>query len=218
MKPRCSNHRSHALTIIEVLVTVVAVCLLALVALAQSENSQAKKQIIDCVNNLKQIGLAYRLWEGDNGDRLPQHVSTRYGGAMEPATRGNVTPIFQVMSNELSTPRVLICPSDPNRSVANGFAFGFDNSHVSYFAGLDASDAQPATFLSGVDNFAINGVPVNSGLLLLATNGPVSWTAARHINQGNIGLADGSVQTTSSSFLRQMLVQTGVATNRLALP
>jgi prepilin-type processing-associated H-X9-DG protein len=83
---------------------------------------------------------------------------------------------------------------------------------------LDAADDKPAMFLSGDDNFDIGGRPVKSGLLLLATNAPVSWTAARHINQGNIGLADGSVQTTSSSFLRQMLVQTGVATNRLALP
>jgi prepilin-type processing-associated H-X9-DG protein len=38
------------------------------------------------------------------------------------------------------------------------------------------------------------------------------------VNRGNIGLADGSVQTTDSSFLHQLLVQSGVATNRLALP
>ena len=137
---------------------------------------------------------------------------------MEAAARGNVAPIFQVMSNELSTPRILLCPADADRSVANGFAFGFDNSHVSYFAGLDARDDHPSMFLSGDDNFDIGGRPIKSGVLLLATNAPVGWTAARHINQGNIGLADGSVQTTSSSFLRQMLVQTGVATNRLALP
>jgi hypothetical protein len=42
MKPRCSNQRTHALPLTKVLVSVVAVCLLALVALAQSENSQAK--------------------------------------------------------------------------------------------------------------------------------------------------------------------------------
>jgi len=122
------------------------------------------------------------------------------------------------MANELSTPRILVCPADADRSVAKNFNAGFGNSTVSYFAGVDAKDDHPAMFLAGDDNFAIDGVPVKSGLLLLATNAPVSWTAGRHINQGNIGLADGSVQTTSSSFLRQLLVQTGVATNRLALP
>jgi hypothetical protein len=220
MKPRFSNQRTHALTITEVLVIVVAVCLLALVALAQSEDSQAKNQIIGCVNNLKQIGLAYRVWEGDHGDKFPQHIPTRKGGAMEPVALGNAASIFQVMSNELWTPRVLICPADADRFVANGFVSGFDNSHVSYFAGVDADDDKPAMFLSGDDNFAIDGVPVKSGLLLLATNAPVSWTAARHVNQGNIGRADGSVATSSSNWspLTQLLAETGVATNRLAIP
>jgi len=226
MKPRCSNQRNRALTLTEVLVSVVIVCVLAGGAFLMFHRSkvvhrivpQNRSSLIQCVNNLKQIGLAFRIWEGDNGDKLPMRVAANRGGAMEPVLRGDVARVFQVMSNELSTPRILVCPADADRSVAKSFAFGFDNSHVSYFAGLDAADDKPAMFLSGDDNFDIGGRPVKSGLLLLATNAPVSWTAARHINQGNIGLADGSVQITGSSFLRQMLVQTGVATNRLALP
>jgi hypothetical protein len=226
MKPRLSNQGNHALTLTEVLVSVATVCVLAGAAFLMFHRPKVVRRIVhqnrstevQCVNNLKQIGLAYRIWEGDNGDKMPMQVPAKNGGAMEPAALGNVARIFQVMSNELSTPRVLICPADADRFAAKDFTAGFDNSHVSYFAGLDASDAQPAMFLSGDDNFAIDGVPVKSGLLLLATNAPVGWTAARHINQGNIGRADGSVMTTSSSSLRQMLVQTGVATNRLAIP
>jgi prepilin-type N-terminal cleavage/methylation domain-containing protein/prepilin-type processing-associated H-X9-DG protein len=226
MKPRSSNQRNHALTLTEVLVSVAIVCVLAGAAYLMFHRSKVVHRIvhqnrsseIQCVNNLKQIGLAYRIWEGDNGDKFPMQVPAKKGGAMEPAALGNVAPIFRVMANELSTPKILVCPADADRSVAKTFSAGFDNSKVSYFVGVDASDAQPAMFLSGDDNFAIDGVPVKSGLLLLATNAPVSWTAARHVNQGNIGLADGSVMTTSSSSLRQMLVQTGVATNRLALP
>jgi prepilin-type N-terminal cleavage/methylation domain-containing protein/prepilin-type processing-associated H-X9-DG protein len=226
MKPRCSNQRNHALTLTEVLVSVAVVCVLAGAAFLMFHHPKAVRRIvhqnksseIQCVNNLKQIGLAFRIWEGDNGDKLPMQVPAKKGGAMEPAALGNVAPVFRVMANELSTPRILVCPADADRSAAKDFNAGFDNSTVSYFVGVDAADDKPAMFLSGDDNFAIDGVPVKSGLLLLATNAPVSWTAARHVNQGNIGLADGSVQTTSSSFLRQMLVQTGVATNRLAIP
>jgi prepilin-type N-terminal cleavage/methylation domain-containing protein len=226
MKPRLSNQGNHALTLTEVLVSVAVVCVLAGGAFLVLHRQKVVHRVvhqnrsteIQCVNNLKLIGLAFRIWEGDNGDKFPMQVPAKNGGAMEPAARGNVARIFQVMSNELSTPRVLICPADADRFVAKNFKAGFDNSKVSYFAGLDASDAQPAMFLSGDDNFDIGGVPVKSGLLLLATNAPVAWTAARHVNKGNIGRADGSVMTTSSSSLRQMLVQTGVATNRLALP
>jgi prepilin-type N-terminal cleavage/methylation domain-containing protein/prepilin-type processing-associated H-X9-DG protein len=225
MKPRCSNQRNHALTLTEVLVSVAIVCVLAGAAYLVFHRPkvhhivhQNRSTEIQCVNNLKQIGLAFRIWEGDNGDKMPAQVPAKKGGAMEPAAKGDAAPVFRVMANELSTPRILLCPADADRDVAKTFASGFDNSHVSYFTGLDAADDKPAMFLAGDDNFAIDGAPVKSGLLLLATNAPVSWTAARHVNQGNIGLADGSVQTTSSSFLRQLLVQTGVATNRLALP
>ncbi|HEX7577143.1 MAG TPA: prepilin-type N-terminal cleavage/methylation domain-containing protein [Verrucomicrobiae bacterium] len=226
MKPRCSNQRNHALTLTEVLVSVAIVGVLAGVAYLVFHRPKAVHRIvrhdrsteIQCVNNLKQIGLAFRIWEGDNGNKTPMQVPANMGGAMEPALRGNVARIFQVMSNELSTPKILLCPADADRSVANGFAFGFDNSHVSYFAGVDASDNKPAMFLAGDDNFAIGGRPIKPGLLFMSTNAPVSWTAERHVNKGNIGLADGSVQTTGSSSLRQLLVQTGVATNRLAIP
>ena len=226
MKPRCSHQRNHALTLTEVLVSVVTVCVLAGAAFLMFHRPKVVHRIvqqnrsteIQCVNNLKQIGLAYRIWEGDNGDKLPMRVSARVGGAMEEAARGNVAPIFQVMSNELSTPRILLCPADADRSVANGFASGFDNSHVSYFAGLDARDDHPSMFLSGDDNFDIGGRPVETGVLLLATNALVSWTAARHVNRGNIGLADGSVWTTDDKQLVQKLIETDIATNRLALP
>ena len=226
MKPRCSHQRNHALTLTEVLVSVVTVCVLAGAAFLMFHRPkvvhrtviQNRSTEIQCVNNLKQIGLAYRIWEGDNGDKMPMQVPANQGGAKEPAARGNVARIFQVMSNELSTPRILLCPADADRFVAKNFTAGFDNSHVSYFAGLDAADDKPAMFLSGDDNFDIGGRPVETGVLLLATNALVSWTAARHVNRGNIGLADGSVWTTDDKQLVQKLIETDIATNRLALP
>jgi prepilin-type processing-associated H-X9-DG protein len=122
------------------------------------------------------------------------------------------------MSNELSTPRILICPADADHACATNFGAGFKNSHISYFVGLDATETNSQAFLSGDDNFAISRVPVNSGLLELSTNAPIAWTAARHKFAGNIGLADGSVQQLSQNGLRQAVQQTGVATNRLAIP
>jgi prepilin-type N-terminal cleavage/methylation domain-containing protein/prepilin-type processing-associated H-X9-DG protein len=218
VKQRCSNQRNQAMTLTEVLVVVAMLSLLAAVALAQAANSEADSKRKACVKNLMQIGLACRIWAGDNGGKFPMQVPARLGGAKEAAARGNVAQIFLVMSNELLTPILLVCPADTNRFSATYFTRGFDNGKVSYFAGLDAGEGQHSMFLSGDENFAIGGTPIKPGLLLLATNAPISWTAARHMNQGNIGFADGSVAVTSSSFLRQKLVQTGIATNRLAIP
>jgi len=33
-----------------------------------------------CINNLKQLGLAYRIWEGDNRDKNPMELSVTNGG------------------------------------------------------------------------------------------------------------------------------------------
>ena len=125
---------------------------------------------------------------------------------------------FAVMSNELSTPIILICPADRSRSAAKDFTTGFNNASVSYFVGLDANESQSEMFLSGDEHFALGGVPVKSGLLELPTNAPVAWTTARHNSIGNIALTDGSVDQAHTELLQKLLQRTGVATNRLALP
>ena len=92
------------------------------------------------------------------------------------------------------------------------------NGNISYFINPGAAEAYPQMILSGDDNFEIGGVPVMSGLLLLTTNSPISWTGARHKFVGNLAIADGSVQQVTQFGLRQAIQNSGVATNRLAIP
>jgi len=220
MKPRVSHQKTAALTLVEVLVVIVVLFFLAVTFLDSGSSSVGRKaaQRINCANNLKQIGLSYRVWEGDHGDKYPMQTSITNGGTMELANGGNAWINFCVMSNELFKPKVLFCPADTDKTFATNFTTDFNNSKISYFVGLDAEDANPRMFLSGDDNFAIGGVPVKSGLLEFSTNAAIAWTAERHVNAGNIGLSDGSVISTTSSFLQRMLVETGGATNRLAIP
>jgi prepilin-type N-terminal cleavage/methylation domain-containing protein len=222
MNPRLSNQRSHAMTLMEVLVVIIILAVfVAMIIPAQSGPGKAKR--IFCLYNLKQIGLAYRIWAGDNGDKYPMDISVTNGGTMELFRSGSryqnlVFLNYLVMSNELQSPKILYCPADTNGFAAANFSAGFGNQNVSYFAGLDANTNYPPAFLSGDDNFEISGVPVKSGLLEISSNTPIAWTAARHKFTGNIGLVDGSVQQETSYSLRQALQQTGLATNRLAIP
>jgi hypothetical protein len=81
------------------------------------------------------------------------------------------------------------------------------------------SPDHPQAILSGDDNFEINDVPVKSGLLELSSNTPIAWTAARHKFAGNIGLGRRlDFQTVTISGLTNLVHQTGLATNRLAIP
>jgi competence protein ComGC len=218
MKPRFSNKRIHALTLEEVLLVIAVLAVAVALFLPNLLPGKRKAARIGCVNNLKQIGLAYRVWEGDNGDMYPMVISVTNGGSRELVATGDVLTTYLTMSNELGTPKILHCPQATNRTYASSFA-SLTRSNISYFVGVDVTnELNPQAILSGDDNFLVSGVPAKSGLLALTTNIPVSWSAARHIRYGNIGLADGSVSQLTDKLLREKLEETGLVTNRLAIP
>ncbi len=171
-----------------------------------------------CSNNLKQIGLAFRIFANDNEEKLPWAVSTNQGGSREfLEVPFSAFRHFVVMSNELGTPRLLVCPDDRRRTSASNVSSFRDNTSLSYFAGLDASDTNPVSFLSG-DRFLGSTHAPSNGLLTLGSSTPLWWKNSPHGNGGNLALADGSVQQSDSRRLLQALRNTGLATNRLALP
>ena len=161
--------------------------------------------------------MSFRIWSGDNGGKYPMSVSVTNGGTMELAAGTNAWISFLVMSNQLSTPVILHCPADSTSSEAQTFDSDFNLRNISYFVSVDASESDPQALMSGDDNFEVGGVPVNSGLLILTSNTPLAWSAARHHFTGNVALADGSVQSFSNTGLINCL-QTGLGTNRLAIP
>jgi len=56
------NNRSQALTLIEVLVVIVGVILLLGFLLQPVSHTKGKAVRINCASNLKQVGLAFRIW------------------------------------------------------------------------------------------------------------------------------------------------------------
>lgn len=222
--------RGRAFTLIEMLVILAVLLLLAAVILPRPTHNGIAASRIRCVNNLKQVGLAFRIWAEDHNGKFPMQVSTNDGGAMEFVGGPDTYRIFQVMSNDLNTPKILFCPQETDRWRKRASTFRpvipagsrdqvlfKSNTNLSYFAGVDAADLHPNMFLSGDHNIT-NGLPIRDGVLTLTTNRPAGWTAGVHVNVGNILLADGSVQSFTTSALREALGHTGTTTNRLAMP
>jgi hypothetical protein len=86
-------------------------------------DARARARSIACVNNLKQLGLAARIWATDNGDLLP--------------------PDFLTMSNEIASPKVLVCPEDAGRQPAANWSV-FTLANVSYeFLAPSGSETEP---------------------------------------------------------------------------
>ena len=219
------------MTMVEAIVVVAVVAILFAMVLPALVSKNVRIQRISCVNNLKQVGLAYLIWANDHNGKFPMAMSTNNGGTLELITDTDAWKTYLAMSNEIYSPKVLFCPQNAERSRA-ATTFSDDlKLHISYFIGLDATVDSPNALLSGDDHFSIKGLPVRSVVMAMPSNTPIAWNSSRHVevethfwvfstktNFGNIGFGDGSVQPVNNSELPNLILQTGLATNRLAIP
>lgn len=130
------------------------IALLAAMLLPALAAAKHKAQAINSMNNMKQIGIAFRIWEGNHNDQFPFNVPQAQGGTLElchPGADGfeqDPTPIFMVMSNELSTTKILVCPNDPGKHAAPDFA-SLTIANISYEVrtGPNVNDDHPQEVL-----------------------------------------------------------------------
>lgn len=83
---------------------------LLLPALAKAKTRASS---IGCVSNMKQVCLAARIYSNDHNEMFP--------------------PDFLTMSNELFSPKILVCPQDPARTRPTSPDWAlFDTNNISY--------------------------------------------------------------------------------------
>jgi prepilin-type processing-associated H-X9-DG protein len=219
MKILPGKRRVSGFTLFEVLAILAILAILAALLLPDLLQRRRPYRGLSCASNLKQIGIAYIMWEEDHGGKFPAQIPSAEKGSMEMISSGYACLQFRPLSPYM--PRniwAFACPADKTKFAATNYNPLLEEN-VSYFANVDATTNNPAnTILAGDRNLSANGQSVNPGLFVMTTNFDMSWTHEIHALGGNLVFADGHVEWVNTTQLNSVVQRQLLATNRLIVP
>jgi prepilin-type N-terminal cleavage/methylation domain-containing protein len=199
MKLARNSRAVDAFTLIELLCVMAIIAILAALLLPALTKGGAQARRVQCLNNLRQVGIAFHSFAHDHNGKFPMAVSANAGGSLELVRSAYMAPgnyavayrPFQDLASELVTPGLLICPADMRARAIN---FGMlRNENLSYFVGANADYSQPLSLLAG-DRNVTNDYVMPGAVARLGADNYLRWTSELHQYKGNLLRADGDVE------------------------
>jgi prepilin-type processing-associated H-X9-DG protein len=210
----------------ELLVVIAIIAVLAALLLPALARAKAKAHRITCVSNLKQMGLAFNLFADDHLGKFPSTVVPSDGGSR---TLSEAWMHFTALSNEMVTPRILVCPSDAKKLRADEFTeqpggiLALKDSSVSYAVGTGVSAEMPGMHLAsdrnviGKDGEGCGMADIYGVITQLDSRENPYWDSTIHRSAGNMVFVDGSVHQFNQRTLILAMAGSGDTPNAAGL-
>jgi prepilin-type N-terminal cleavage/methylation domain-containing protein/prepilin-type processing-associated H-X9-DG protein len=181
---RCAGVRNQsvlrypcrALTLTELLVVIAIIAILAVLLLPALGRAKAQAHNAACVNNLRQLGIATRLYSDDNDERLPSAEIL----PTQPIDPANPLPricdilaayVGKTAGTNTSSATVFKCPVDKNRFAAEGSSYEWNydlNGHRIDETRTDSAFRlrRQGDISGGITNFVLTFPPGTTPLFL----------------------------------------------------
>ncbi len=217
--------RFYGFTLIELLVVIAIIAILAALLLPALAKAKAKAHTIACTNNIRQWGLAFRMYSDDNQDIVPEEGNTilpishpQNGDAWYNAIPPQINhPSLLTLYNNGSIPSpgsksIFSCPSAPIPK----FTPSINKAYFMYGMNGRLCINKDTRNNKKINNPRLSSLPKPSDTIFIAETDGNSQTAgqaqsnvtgkyavARHDQRGIFAMCDGSVRSAKTNeFLR----------------
>jgi len=210
----------RAFTLIELLVVIAIIAILAALLLPALAKAKERARNITCLSNLKQWGLAFRMYAEDNDDQVPEEgdvVVPIYLSVNADAWYNRISPLIDqpsLVSLYTATPpspplpgdkTIYACPTAPKPSFTPSvgrayFMYGMNGRLCINRPAGGGPRTTPNTRMSSIVNPAdtvfVGEVDGNSATAGIAqSNVTRRYAIGRHTGRGNFAMCDGSTRS-----------------------
>jgi prepilin-type N-terminal cleavage/methylation domain-containing protein len=137
MSVRVQPNRSHAFTLVELLVVIAVIGILAALLFPVLSAAKAKARRTTCLNNLRQINLGMRMYCDDSSDASPSTGGARFGTQAWSSYRKLMSNYVGVNGEPSARDKLFACPADTfyfRQKKVGAYAYHFTTVRSSLYA------------------------------------------------------------------------------------